>query len=87
MKRIHALGLTALTMLMLLPAAGEAGTARETLSPAWVSALFMYCFGPNKLFTGGCVAVPKDKMRFVMKHVQPNCLIVIDSLENLGGKL
>ena len=29
----------------------------------------------------------KDKMRYVMKHVRPNCLIVIDSLENLGGKL
>ena len=36
MKRIHALGLTALTVLMLLPAAGEAGAAKETLSPAWV---------------------------------------------------
>lgn len=47
----------------------------------------MHCFGPNKPFTGGCVAVPKDKMRFVMKHVQTDCLIVIDSLENLGGKL
>lgn len=27
------------------------------------------------------------QMRYVMKHVRPNCLIVIDSLENLGGKL
>ena len=56
-------------------------------TPGLGSALFMHCFGPNKPFTGGCVAVPKDKMRFVMKHVQPDCLIVIDSLENLGGKL
>ena len=87
MKRIHAFGVAALTVRTLLPAAGEAGAAKETLSPAWVDAFFMHCFGPNKPFTGGCVAVPKDKMRFVMKHVQPNCLIVIDSLENLGGKL
>jgi L,D-peptidoglycan transpeptidase YkuD (ErfK/YbiS/YcfS/YnhG family) len=56
-------------------------------TPGLGSALFMHCFGPNKPFTGGCVAVPKDKMRFVMKHVQPDCLIVIDSLENLGGRL
>ena len=55
--------------------------------PGKGSALFMHCFGPNKPFTGGCIAVPKDKMRYVMKHVRPNCLIVIDSLENLGGKL
>ena len=55
--------------------------------PGLGSALFMHCFGPNKPFTGGCIAVPKDKMRFVMKHVQPDCLIVIDSLDNLGGKL
>jgi len=56
-------------------------------TPGKGSALFMHCFGPNKPFTGGCIAVPKDKMRYVMKHVQPDCLIVIDSLENLGGKL
>ena len=55
--------------------------------PGKGSALFMHCFGPNKPFTGGCIAVPKDKMCYVMKHVRPNCLIVIDSLENLGGKL
>ena len=56
-------------------------------TPGLGSALFMHCFGPNKPFTGGCIAVPKDKMLFVMKHVNPECLIVIDSLENLGGKL
>jgi len=35
----------------------------------------------------GAACRGKDKMRYVMKHVRPNCLIVIDSLENLGGKL
>ena len=52
--------------------------------PGKGSALFMHCFGLNKPFTGGCIAVPKDKMRYVMKHVRPNCLIVIDSLEIWG---
>ena len=56
-------------------------------TPGKGSALFMHCFGPNKPFTGGCIAVPEDKMLYVMKHVRPECLIVIDSLENLGGKL
>ena len=29
MKRIHAFGVAALTVLMLLPAAGEAGSAKD----------------------------------------------------------
>jgi L,D-peptidoglycan transpeptidase YkuD (ErfK/YbiS/YcfS/YnhG family) len=53
-------------------------------TPGKGSALFMHCFGPKNPFTGGCIAVPKDKMLYVMKHIQPDCLIVIDSLENLG---
>lgn len=49
------------------------------------SAIFLHCFGDRKPFTGGCIAVPEDKMRFVMQRVSPECRIVVDSLENLGG--
>ena len=49
-------------------------------------ALFMHCFGSNP-YTLGCVALPEDKMRFVMQHVKPGCACVIDSLTNLGGEL
>lgn len=51
------------------------------------SAIFMHCFGPAKPWTGGCVALPADKMLFVMHNVRPECVVVIDSLENLGGEL
>ena len=49
------------------------------------SALFIHCFGPAKPWTGGCVALPEDKMLIVMKTIRPGCLAVIDSLTNLGG--
>lgn len=54
--------------------------------PGKGSAIFLHCFGPAKPYTGGCVALPEDKMRFVMQHVRPDCVIIIDSLENLGGE-
>ena len=49
------------------------------------SAIFLHCLGSRKPFTGGCVAIPEDQMLFVMQHVSPDCAVVIDSLENLGG--
>lgn len=48
---------------------------------------FMHCFRNNRPYTGGCVAVPENIMRFVMQHVKPGCRITIDSLENFGGDL
>ncbi len=54
-------------------------------TPGKGSALFLHCLGPIKPWTGGCVAIPVDKMKFVMQNVTPDCVLVIDSLENLGG--
>ena len=50
------------------------------------SAIFLHCLGDRKPRTGGCVAIPMDQMYFVMQHVDPSCVVVIDSLENLGGE-
>ena len=50
-------------------------------------ALFMQCFDNVKPWTGGGVAIPEDKMRFVMQHVRPDCVCVIGSLNGLGGTL
>ena len=58
----------------------EAGT------PGLGSAIFLHCFGPNKPYTGGCVAIPAGKMRLVMQKVRPDCVVVIDSMEKLGAK-
>ena len=48
-------------------------------------ALYLRCFEPAKPYTGGSVMIPEDKMLFVMQHVRPNCVCVIDSLEKFGG--
>lgn len=48
---------------------------------------FMHCFRNNRPYTGGCVSVPENIMKFVMQHVKPGCRITIDSLENFGGDL
>lgn len=55
--------------------------------PGAGSAIFLHSFGPQKPYTGGCVAIPLDKMEFVMKHVRPDCVVVINDLEKLGGSL
>ena len=58
----------------------------EEGKPGAGSAIFMHCFGVNKPYTGGCVSLPVDKMRALMQRVEPDCVVVIDTLENLGGK-
>ena len=48
------------------------------------SAIFLHCFGTVKPYTGGCVAIPEDKMLFVMKNVKKDCVVVIDYLKVLS---
>ncbi|MBR4473324.1 MAG: alpha/beta fold hydrolase [Oscillospiraceae bacterium] len=52
--------------------------------PGLGSAIFLHCLGPCKPYTGGCVAIPRDQMITVMQHVSPDCVVVIDTLENLS---
>ena len=54
-------------------------------TPGRGSAIFLHVFGDRKPFTGGCVAIPLDMMRFVMQNVSKDCVVIINSLENLGG--
>ena len=56
----------------------------EEGTPGLGSAIFLHCLGPVKPYTGGCVAIPQDKMVTVMKNVRPDCVVVIDSLEKLS---
>ena len=48
------------------------------------SAIFLHCLGPYKPYTGGCIAIPKAEMEKVMKNVDKDCVVVIDSLKNLS---
>lgn len=56
----------------------------EEGAPGRGSAIFLHCLGPWKPYTGGCVAIPMDEMRYVMQHVLPDCVVVIDALADLA---
>ena len=51
------------------------------------SAIFLHCTGLEKHYTGGCVAVPEYIMKQVMQNVKEDCVVVIDTLEHMGGSL
>ena len=59
----------------------------EDGTPGRGSAIFLHCFGPTKPYTGGCVALPENIMKLVMQNVREDCVVVIDTLENLNGTL
>ncbi|MBQ9624654.1 MAG: L,D-transpeptidase family protein [Clostridia bacterium] len=48
------------------------------------SAIFLHCFGERNPSTGGCVAIPEEQMYYVMRNVSPNCVVIIDTMENLS---
>lgn len=54
-------------------------------TPGAGSAIFLHCLGNRKPRTGGCVAIPMEQMYYVMQHVSPDCVVVIDSMDNLGA--
>ncbi|MBR1796981.1 MAG: L,D-transpeptidase family protein [Clostridiales bacterium] len=58
----------------------------DSCTPGAGSAIFLHCLGDRKPRTGGCVAIPMEQMYFVMQNVSPDCVVVIDTLENLGGE-
>ena len=45
----------------------------------------LHCLAPAKPFTGGCVSIPEDHMRFVMQTVNSSTVVVIDTYEALSG--
>ncbi|MBP3210629.1 MAG: L,D-transpeptidase family protein [Oscillospiraceae bacterium] len=47
------------------------------------SAIFLHCFGPEKPYTGGCVAIPENIMKQVMQRVEPDCVVIVDLMENI----
>ena len=59
----------------------------EEGTPGRGSAIFLHCFGPNKPYTGGCVSMPENIMKLVMRNVREDCVVVIDTLENMNGTL
>ncbi|MBO4316695.1 MAG: L,D-transpeptidase family protein [Mailhella sp.] len=58
----------------------------EKCVPGAGSAIFLHCFGPVNPYTGGCVAIPEDKMILAMQNVEPGCVVVIGERKAITGK-
>ena len=48
--------------------------------------MFIRCFGNEKPYTNGNVEVPEDMMRLLIQNVVKDCVIVIDTMDNLGAQ-
>lgn len=57
----------------------------EEGTPGRGSAIFLHCLGDRKPYTGGCVAIPMEQMKYVMQNVSEDCIVKIDTLESMGG--
>ena len=56
----------------------------EDGTPGRGSAIFLHCPGQNS-YTLGCVAVPEYIMVQILQCVEPDCVIVIDTVDNLNA--
>ena len=51
--------------------------------PGRGSAVFLHCTSEEAEYTAGCIAVPEVYMREIMKWVEPQCVLIIDSEKNI----
>ena len=47
--------------------------------------IFIKCLSADKPYTNGSVEIPEDIMRLLIMNIQEDCLIVIDTMDNLGA--
>ncbi len=52
--------------------------------PGLGSAVFLHCTSEETEYTAGCVAIPKDCMHEIMKKVEEDCVLIIDTAERLN---
>ncbi len=50
--------------------------------PGLGSAIFLHCYSQNA-YTGGCVAIPEEDMRLLLRRARPDCAIIIARLKDL----
>ena len=59
----------------------------EACVPGRGAAIFLHCFGLACPYTGGCVSVPENIMKRILQCVREDCVVVIDTVENLNAIL
>ena len=56
----------------------------EECIPGKGSGIFLHCLAPQKPYTGGCIAIPKEHMITTLRTVDKDCVVVIDTLERIS---
>lgn len=51
--------------------------------PGKGSAVFLHCISKEAEATAGCIAVPQVYMKEIMKRVGPECVFIVDKIENI----
>lgn len=51
--------------------------------PGAGSAVFLHCTSETSEATVGCIAIPEIYMKEIIKRVEPQCVIIIDKVENI----
>lgn len=54
--------------------------------PGMGSAIFLHCINPDMPYTEGCVAIPEEDMIQVMQRVHPDCVVIIDTYQELRSE-
>lgn len=52
--------------------------------PGAGSAVFLHCTDENMESTAGCVAVPEIYMKQIIQSVMPQCVLIIDTVDNIS---
>ena len=56
----------------------------ENGTPGKGSAIFLHCQTKNH-YTAGCVAIPENAMREVLRNVREGCVVIMDTGKNIRG--
>lgn len=51
--------------------------------PGLGSAVFLHCTSDEAEATAGCIAIPERYMKVIIRNVEPECLLIIDTVDNI----
>ena len=50
------------------------------------SQIFIKCLSSDRPYTNGSVEIPEDIMKLMIKYILQDCVIIIDTMDNLGAE-
>lgn len=50
------------------------------------SQIFIKCLSSDRPYANGSIEIPEDIMKLLIKYIQQDCVIIIDTMDNLGAE-